>query len=152
MTDTERTELLVQISNSFGQMRRAMHVFIGQDYSKLGLSLSQLMVLKTINRLQPVSHKVVAQNLLMTPGAISQLLDGLDSAGCIQRVPDPADRRVNYLSLSDHGKEVVHKFHKLHLQLLSKACTDTSDEDLQTYARVQLSMASWLEDQTPKEN
>jgi DNA-binding MarR family transcriptional regulator len=135
------------MSTSFGHLKRAMHVLAVRDYSHLGLSVSQLVALKTIHHLQPVTSKDLAKYMQVTPGAASQLLDALVDADCIVRTLNETDRRVSYLTVSRKGKQKLQEFQKTHVQMLLKACKDVSDEDLEAYIRVQQAMITWLEAQ-----
>jgi DNA-binding MarR family transcriptional regulator len=45
----------------------------------------------------------LAERALMTPQAMGELVDGLASAGYLERIPDPLDRRAKLIVLTDSG-------------------------------------------------
>src|SRR5215216_19447 len=50
---------------------------------------------------------VLAQRATMTPQAMGELVDDLERAGYVRRVPDPADRRAKLVVLTDRGRGSV---------------------------------------------
>ena len=141
----QRKTLLQQISDSFPRLKRAMHTYLSEDSAKRSLSPAQLAILRSILYSQPISHKDLASQMQLTPGAISQFIDGLYEADCIVRTADETDRRVSYLSVSRNGKQLLQEHQKQQLKLLSQATTPLSDEDLQTYVRVHETIIDWFE-------
>jgi len=49
----------------------------------------------------------LAERALMTPQAMSQLVDDLAQRGYLERVPDPSDRRAKLIVLTDLGFEAL---------------------------------------------
>nr|AHE14815.1 putative transcriptional regulator [uncultured bacterium] len=54
---------------------------------------SDLDCLHALIRHGPAMARALAQRVGLTPGSVSRMIDRLDAAGCIKRVPDPDDRR-----------------------------------------------------------
>lgn len=50
---------------------------------------------------------VLAERLGMTQQAMGQLLDDVEAAGYVTRVPDVADRRARVVTLTDRGRDTV---------------------------------------------
>ena len=51
-----------------------------------------------------VSMGVLAQQVALTSGGVTRLLDRMIDAGLVQRVPCPTDRRVLFAALTDRGQ------------------------------------------------
>lgn len=66
------------------------HEAVGQ---RLGLSAADQRALALIRREAPLTAGHLAELTGLTPGAVTGLIDRLQRAGLVQRVPDPADRR-----------------------------------------------------------
>jgi DNA-binding MarR family transcriptional regulator len=66
------------------------HEAIGQ---MLGLSAADQRALALIQSKGPVTAGALADQLGLTPGAVTGLLDRLERAGLARRAPDPTDRR-----------------------------------------------------------
>ena len=53
------------------------------------------------------SQQELAAKLGVVPSLVVTLADQLEALGAIQRVRDPADRRRQVLTLTDHGRELL---------------------------------------------
>ncbi|WP_267243328.1 MarR family winged helix-turn-helix transcriptional regulator [Streptomyces sp. PR69] len=49
----------------------------------------------------------LAERLEVVPRAITSLVDGLEASGCVRRAPDPDNRRVIRIELTDTGRAVL---------------------------------------------
>ncbi|MGC5617217.1 MarR family winged helix-turn-helix transcriptional regulator [Georgenia sp. Z1491] len=52
----------------------------------------------------PRSQRELAEMLDLDPSRIVALVDTLVAAGMVERLPDPADRRVRLITPTDHGR------------------------------------------------
>jgi DNA-binding MarR family transcriptional regulator len=145
----DRNELLREVFETMSLMKRAMHGHFSHAFDSSKLSPSQMQLLTIISLKQPVSHKVLAHKMQLTPGAVSQLLDGLAEEHCITRTQSEADRRINYVSITKVGKRKLTEFNKLRKQILTKAFSALTDHELQNYLTVQQKMLRYFEDNRP---
>ncbi|ONI79311.1 MarR family transcriptional regulator [Actinosynnema sp. ALI-1.44] len=60
---------------------------------RMGVTLSDLDALHTLNKLGPATAATLATHVGLTSGSVSRMIDRLDDAGCVNRVQDPHDRR-----------------------------------------------------------
>ncbi|MGH3785683.1 MAG: MarR family winged helix-turn-helix transcriptional regulator [Pseudonocardiaceae bacterium] len=60
---------------------------------RMGVVPSDMDCLHALNRHGPATARVLTQRVGLTPGSVSRMIDRLDAADCIKRVPDPDDRR-----------------------------------------------------------
>lgn len=118
-------------------MKRSLHSYFLQAYDRLGLLPSQAQLLLALDNRAPLSHKDLAQQMHLTPGAITQLLDGLDGAGYIVRRHDEEDRRIAYLSLSRAGRHKIAAIKKVHAEVLAGALSSLDDSELEHYRAIQ---------------
>ena len=49
----------------------------------------------------------LAERLEVVPRAVTTLVDGLEASGAVRRVPDPANRRVIRIELTDDGRKAL---------------------------------------------
>lgn len=93
---------LLQLWNDHRSVRRLLLNRFQAALQGDGLSPAQSEVLFTLLKHRtPVNPGLLAVELHLTPGAISQLLDGLEQADYIKRVHSEADRRMSLVTLSD---------------------------------------------------
>jgi DNA-binding MarR family transcriptional regulator len=84
-----------------------------------------------------ISVKELAESAGVTPGAITQFVDGLVEKGLVQREADPYDRRVVRLKLTELAKSQFEKFRKAHLESFSRMFeVFTNDEIKQLIALI----------------
>lgn len=89
----------------------AMTEFIGYLMQR-GEKLSQrfgvpVSCMKALRRLEtPVAMKDLGQRLRCDPSFVTTIADALEQRGLAKREPNPADRRIKNLALTDRGHEV----------------------------------------------
>lgn len=70
-----------------------------------GLSATALEVLAALVALGELSHRDLAGHLRLAPATLTPVLDGLEAEGALSRVRDGVDRRVVWVSITEHGRE-----------------------------------------------
>lgn len=75
----------------------------------------------------------LADNVVMSGGGLTRLLDKMVEAGLIERVLDPEDRRLVYARLTDAGRELAAELMQAHQQRIREYVVQhLSDEEVQT--------------------
>jgi DNA-binding MarR family transcriptional regulator len=89
-----RKVLLEQLSYQLGRELSARTVmFHGAVAEKMGLSITEHKALDMLSRQGPITAGQLAEVTGLTTGAITGMVDRLEKAGFVRRVPDPNDRR-----------------------------------------------------------
>jgi DNA-binding MarR family transcriptional regulator len=117
--------------------KRSMRGRLLSITSGRNISHTQLELLFTVHHMQPVSPKVLAGKLCLSPGAISQLIDALDGHRLIKRETDPTDRRRQVLSVSKHGQTMLKNLERKRRTVIENVIQDLSDEELTVWLRIQ---------------
>jgi len=77
----------------------------------------------------------LAASVLLTPSGITRLLDGLERAGYVDKVPCAKDARVVYAALTEAGEAKLRTASKSHLASVRELWKSRfSDEELETLA------------------
>ena len=84
---------------------------------------------------QPLTARRLAEQLQVSPGAVTYLVDRLAATGHVHRDADPSDRRRVLLRIGDHGMEIAGAFFGPLGQAHADAMASYSDEDLTTCLR-----------------
>src|SRR5437764_4877786 len=66
-----------------------------------GLTRTALAVLAALAEQDGLSHRELAEHVLLTPATLTPVVDALEAGGDIRRDRDPDDRRVVRLHLTD---------------------------------------------------
>ncbi|MFF0461421.1 MarR family winged helix-turn-helix transcriptional regulator [Streptomyces mexicanus] len=78
----------------------------------LGITPAQSRLLRTLAHFgEPPRMADLAQSLEVVPRAVTTLVDGLETSGKVRRVPDPANRRVIRIELTDDGRATLRALH-----------------------------------------
>lgn len=93
-------------------LRLARHLEAGreQQLAPFGLTLADFDMLATVRRLadeRPVNIRELQRSLMLSSGGTTKRLDRLESAGHLERFPDPNDRRGTLIALSTSGRELI---------------------------------------------
>ncbi|MCS0600904.1 MarR family transcriptional regulator [Streptomyces sp. LP11] len=76
----------------------------------LGVTPAQSRLLRTLAHYSsPPRMADLAARLEVVPRAVTTLVDGLEASGKVRRAPDPANRRVTRIELTDEGRATLDK-------------------------------------------
>ncbi|MFJ7150187.1 MarR family winged helix-turn-helix transcriptional regulator [Streptomyces sp. NPDC100445] len=74
----------------------------------LGITPAQSRLLRTLAHYpSPPRMADLADRLEVVPRAVTTLVDGLEASGRVRRVPDPANRRVTRIELTEEGHSAL---------------------------------------------
>ena len=74
----------------------------------LGITPAQSRLLRTLSHFgSPPRMADLAERLEVVPRAVTTLVDGLEASGKVRRVPDPSNRRVIRIEITDDGRKAL---------------------------------------------
>lgn len=78
------------------------------EQSGIGITPAQSRLLRVLAQYgSPPRMADLARRLEVVPRAVTTLVDGLEASGSVRRVPDPANRRVIRIELTDRGRHAL---------------------------------------------
>ncbi|NWF25631.1 MarR family transcriptional regulator [Streptomyces sp. PKU-EA00015] len=78
------------------------------ESADIAITPAQSRLLRTVAHYdRPPRMADLAERLEVVPRAVTSLVDGLEAGGCVRRVPDPANRRVTRIELTDTGRAAL---------------------------------------------
>ena len=95
-TSVETAELMF---GCFKRLGRLLDV----ELSGCGLSLSRMKLLSELCRSGPQHQAALATTFGLAPRTVTELIDGLEREGLVQRRTDPVDRRARQVHLTAAG-------------------------------------------------
>jgi DNA-binding MarR family transcriptional regulator len=110
-----------------------------------GASLNVWSVLRELAECGPVSQRELADRLLLKGPSLVPRLDALEEAGIAQRRPDPHDRRVQRVSLTDAGWALFHELAVYSDENESELISPLSREEQDQFRELALRLVSHLE-------
>ncbi|MER6313071.1 MarR family transcriptional regulator [Streptomyces sp. NPDC001581] len=119
-SDTDRL-----LAEQLLRLTRRLHRIQKRHMEPLGITPAQSRLLRLVSHYegeQPPRMADLAARLEVVPRAVTTLVDGLEAAACVRRAPDPANRRVIRIELTDTGRATLRR--------LRNARTDAAEEIL----------------------
>ncbi|WP_338776115.1 MarR family transcriptional regulator [Streptomyces sp. DG1A-41] len=78
------------------------------EHRDLGITPAQSRLLRTLAHWgTPPRMADLAERLEVVPRAVTTLVDGLEASGKVRRAPDPVNRRVIRIELTDDGRSAL---------------------------------------------
>ncbi|MGZ9929376.1 MarR family winged helix-turn-helix transcriptional regulator [Streptomyces sp. NC-S4] len=119
-SDTDRL-----LAEQLLRLTRRLHRIQKRHMVPLGITPAQSRLLRLVSHYegeQAPRMADLATRLEVVPRAVTTLVDGLEAADCVRRAPDPANRRVIRIELTDTGRATLRR--------LRNARTDAAEEIL----------------------
>ena len=108
-----------------------------EDIKGFDINPAQIDVLYTIFAAHKIQMKELAMLMQTTPGATTQIINGLVTKGYLERKQDTNDKRIINLQFTKNGLKLFKRFLKCHTQLLMKAVECINDEELESTIAIQ---------------
>ncbi len=101
----------------------------------LDLSPSRTHLLWELGQRGPVTQRVLAESLRVTPRAITGLVDILAASGLVTRESHPTDRRATLVTLTAAGRRLTNKLKRDHRALARALFDQMSTREFQHFER-----------------
>lgn len=93
-----------------------------------------------------MSARELSEAAALSPATVTQMLDGLEAAGLVERVRSSTDRRIVLTTLSDHGRSLVAERRARVEPLWRAALAEFDDSELRSAAAVLGRLARYFEE------
>ena len=95
----------------------------------LGITPAQSRLLRTLAHCDsPPRMADLAERLEVVPRAVTTLVDGLEASGKVRRVPDPTNRRVIRIELTDDGSSALRELRGARTSAAEEILAPLTDE------------------------
>lgn len=140
---------LLQLWNDHRSVRRLLLNRFQAALQADGLSPAQSELLFTIfkHHHSPVTPGLLAAELHLTPGAVSQLLDGLEQADYIKRVHSEEDRRICLVTMCDTTSAKVQRLKNHQRKLVAEVTKLLDPSEIDTLIKAQQKLIAYLRQQ-----
>ena len=103
-----RAETVEELGRAFKAMTASLRRLRGRETHRPDrLSHAQYSLLFELADAEPTSVRDLATSAALAPATVTQMLDGLETAGLVARVRSETDKRVVLTSLTGRGEELV---------------------------------------------
>jgi len=92
---------------AFNEMQRQTAAIVKIVAADIGIGTTDLQALVFLTGNDAVTPKQLSEHLELSTGATTSLVDRMDAAGHVHRVPHPTDRRSTLVELAPAGREAI---------------------------------------------
>jgi DNA-binding MarR family transcriptional regulator len=123
-TDSLLAEQLLRFTR---RMHRVQKHHIGR--AGLGVTPAQSRLLRTLAHYdEPPRMADLAERLEVVPRAVTTLVDGLEASGKVRRAPDPTNRRVIRIELTEDGRTALRALREARRSAAAEVLAPLTDE------------------------
>jgi MarR family transcriptional regulator, 2-MHQ and catechol-resistance regulon repressor len=122
---------------------RSMAMYVEQSVAKLGIGLSDFMILEALLHKGPMTMSALCDAVLIKGASMTAAVDRLEKKQFVERASDERDRRARLVRLTAEGTSTAKSLYRRHLRDLDELMgylpiTDRMDarETLKTLGRV----------------
>ncbi|HEY4017983.1 MAG TPA: MarR family transcriptional regulator [Pseudonocardiaceae bacterium] len=101
--DPDRDDTLAEAVWSVARLLRRTSV---SSLARWDISPSQSRALRVLTRCGPIRLSSLSEHLHIAPRSATEVVDGLETKGLVERRPDTQDRRATLVAVTEHGIEV----------------------------------------------
>ncbi|KIF66421.1 MarR family transcriptional regulator [Streptomyces sp. AcH 505] len=90
------------------RLNRRLHRIQKRQLEPIGITPAQARLLRAVAAYdEPPRMADLAARMEVVPRAVTTLVDGLESSGWVRRAPDPTNRRVVRIEITEAGRETL---------------------------------------------
>jgi len=104
-----------------------------RDYEAIEINPAQGRVMFPLWKKDNISFHELKEKTLLSKATLSHLLDNLEEAGYIKRVPSPNDKRTINIKLTEKNKEIQDKYIQVSNQMKDIYYKDFTEEDIDEF-------------------
>ena len=134
-TDTDTDTDLITTFGRLVEVHSSLEQRLGRSLEqRCGIPHSWFEVLLRIGRSVEgqVTMGSLADQVALTTGGVTRLVDRMVAAGYVERLPCPTDRRVSFASLTPAGRAKLDEAVAVHARNLEQVFADLSRADVRT--------------------
>jgi DNA-binding MarR family transcriptional regulator len=125
-----KTDLIQQVVIFYDLINRLIMGYKLEKWMSLDITIAQLKSILYINSKGKVNFKELAGALNVSPSVVTGIVDRLTSQEIISRIANTGDRRVQWLVITEKGKNLINDIKQDTTNEMSKILGKMSDEDI----------------------
>lgn len=116
-----------------GHAHRTFIRLVDAQLRDLGFAMGQLPVLMSLKHGEALPQAELARLAKVEQPSMAQLLNRMERDGLVQRGPDPDDKRIRLISLTDHARQLMPKAKAIMDATSDIALAGFSAEEIHTF-------------------
>ena len=118
----------LDLTDAFGDFLPRFKVWVERLLPSGGPSVARVWLLGALHCEGPQKMSGLATALAVTARRVTALVDALEEEGLLSRSPDPRDRRVTWVTLTESGAVLVDRLYKSHREAIAGLFRDLTPE------------------------
>ncbi|GAA3397963.1 MarR family winged helix-turn-helix transcriptional regulator [Cryptosporangium minutisporangium] len=106
MPETPRADVDESLSEAFWAVARQLRHLTRESLEPWEITPGQSRALGVLMRHGAMRLSGLSEHLRIAPRSTTEVVDGLEQRGLVERQPDPSDRRATLVAVTDQGREV----------------------------------------------
>jgi len=139
----------ISISWIVHDVGRLMRKLADRRLGSIGLTRAQWQALGNLRRIGPMTQAALADIIEVETATVARLVDRLEAAGWVERRPDPHDRRVKLVSMTEKAEDIMDEVgeigHQLREDMLCDLSREERDKLIATLTTIKLRLVKLLE-------
>jgi len=130
MVDTVDTNESTKVANLFQEVMILFKQSMGKVFKDSGITAIEVMALRLLSTDKRIKITELSSKLYLSNSTVSGILDRLEKQGMVVRERSQEDRRVVYVSISPHFKEMHQAMHENFKLKLENVMNQGTEEEL----------------------
>lgn len=126
-------DTFIKLARCFASVQAHVLPHLQRDF---GLTESQFAVLEAVFHLGPLSPGQLCQKILRSGSNVTTVVDNLERDGLVTRERHETDRRIQMVSLTEHGRGVITGALPAHVAHIAAALTVLSNDEQLVLGRI----------------
>lgn len=102
---------------------------VKEDLRHHQLNSTEFGVLSVLYKRGDTPLQQIGDQILITSGSVTYVIDKLEKRGLIERIACPTDRRVTYASLTNDGKSLMDVVYPQHIEIFKDIYSPLNDQE-----------------------
>ncbi len=128
----DKDELIDEVIKLQMEMNQLMGPIVMESWKNLDVPLAQLKSLFMITCKGTINFRKLSNDLGVTPGDVTGIVDRLAKQGLVSREEDPQDRRVIVLQATDKGRALLANLRESGANQMAQVLARMSSEELES--------------------
>ena len=125
----ELTDLNLKTLIALSRCTHDVHKIEYKTIKEGGLTISQFAVLEILYHKGDLRVSEIIDKILATGGNMTVVIDNLVKANLVKRCTDPEDRRVNLISITMDGRNLISEIFPKHLENINEIFSNLTSEE-----------------------
>lgn len=134
--ETIRQRKIAEFVNQFLYVNRLHRIQVEEQISRHGIHSSQHHMLVLISQSKSICQKDIAEKLNISSAAVAVTLNKLESADLIARTPSFDDARMNHITVTDKGAQLLKNTKAMLAEADEEFFKNVTDEEIEAVSSV----------------